>query len=186
MIMRMKSVMLGLALSCSAAAALGAAIAGVKPVAQFVAFHDSKKDIDSAKTPEVPDFNLAGYLSTVELSIGIKAGQLDAWRDYTSALFALLAPEPPKTVHANPDDNDDKADQAKDPFDRESKLADHILKRAVAARRLKDAIAALRTALNADQLSQLAASSKDGPHIPRDAFDKIEDKPTPPKDESEH
>lgn len=181
--MRVKSALLGLALLCSVAAALGSAIAGMKPVAQLVALHNNEKKIDRVKAPDTSEFSLAGHLSTIELTIGIKTEQLDAWRDYTSALLALLAPEPPKNMNADPHDNGDKT---KDPFDREGKLADHILKRAVAAQRLKDAIEALRTTLSADQLRLLATLGEEGPHIPRDAFGKVRDKSEAAKDESEH
>lgn len=184
--MRMKTTLLGLGLLFSVAAALGSAIVGVKPVAQFVTLQDSEKKIDRGKGPDSPEFSVAGHLSAMELTIGVKAEQLNAWRDYTSALLALLAPEPPKNPNINHHDNDDATHQAKDPFDREGKLADHILKRAVAAQKLKDAIETLRTALGADQLRLLATFDEQGPHIPRDAFDKVRDKSDEGKDEPEH
>lgn len=184
--MRVKPVFVSLALLCSVAAAFGTAIAGVKPVAQFVAIHDSKKDVDSAKTSDAPESDLATQLSAIELTVGVRAEQLNAWRDYTSALLALLAPEPRKDKNADPHDNGDRTDQAKDPFDREGKLADHILKRAVAAQKLKDAIATLRTTLGADQLRLLATLSEQKLHIPRDAFGKAGDKTAALKDHSEH
>lgn len=118
----------------------------------------TRKEPHARKT-EAPDgFDLAVQLSALETRIGIKAVQLDAWRDYTSGLQSLLAPpeksddeqgEPPPDAHG-----------PKDPFDRDQKLADGLIQRAAEAERLKAAIAALRNVLTPQQLEQLASMDR--------------------------
>ena len=115
-----------------------------------------------------PEFMLAARLSALETRVGVRVEQLDAWRDYTSALQAMLAP--PKSDHGpggtggrspnaeNPGNGD------RDPFAFQEKLADDVTQRAVAAGRLKEAIAALRAKLTPEQLEILASAER--PHGP--------------------
>ncbi|MFD1984004.1 hypothetical protein ACFSOZ_15210 [Mesorhizobium newzealandense] len=110
-----------------------------------------------------PEFMLAARLAALETRIGVRTEQLDAWRDYTSALQAVLTPPRP--------DHDPGGHEAKvpeggkpDPFAFQEKLADEVTKRAVSAGKLKDAIAALRAKLTPEQLEILA--SADRPHGP--------------------
>lgn len=120
-----------------------------------------------------PPEMLAARLSILETRIGIRSEQLDAWRDYTSALQAVLAPPrfdhgpgaPGEPEAGGPDAPGSIPDQARrDPFAFPEKLADEVTKRAAAAAKLKDAIAVLRTKLTPEQLEILA--SADRPHGP--------------------
>ena len=115
-----------------------------------------------------PPEMLAAHLSSLETRIGIRSEQLDAWRDYTSALQAVLAPPagpdfgPGGTGSRDPDGP--KPGVARDPFAFQEKLADDVTARAASAGKLKNAIAVLRTKLTPEQLDILA--SADRPHGP--------------------
>ncbi len=119
-----------------------------------------------------PQFRLAARLAMIETRIGVRSEQLDAWRDYTSALQAVLAPPGPDhgfggSGARGPDGRgaeDGKADQGpRDPFAFQERLADDVTERAVAANKLKDAISALRTKLTPEQLEILASAEPHGP-----------------------
>ncbi|MER9299390.1 hypothetical protein NKI38_23255 [Mesorhizobium sp. M0621] len=119
-----------------------------------------------------PEFMLAARLAALETRVGIRTEQLDAWRDYTSALQAVLSP--PRSDHGRPDDPDRPGGpEAKvpdavglggkpDPFAFQEKLADDVTARAVSAGKLKEAIAELRAKLTPEQLELLA--SAEPPH----------------------
>ncbi|SFP98755.1 hypothetical protein SAMN03159463_05323 [Mesorhizobium sp. NFR06] len=133
------------------------------------AMRHGPQDFGPRRMGPPPEF-LAARLAALETRIGIRSEQLDAWRDYTSALQAVLAP-PPRPDFGPPgrapDDADagGKSDQAKrDPFAFQERLADEVTKRAASAAKLKDAIAVLRTRLTPEQLEILA--SADRPHGP--------------------
>ena len=91
------------------------------------------------------EMRLAGQLSAAETLIGIRADQLDAWRDYTSALLALVQPPAPPV----PDEDAAKA------FAREERLAREITERAAKAATLVQSIEVLKTKLTSDQLEKL-------------------------------
>jgi hypothetical protein len=99
-----------------------------------------------------PDFRmkLARDLAGLETLIGIRADQLDAWRGYTSALLALMAPpQPPADGGRQPD-----------AFGRAERLADTVIDRADTAQRLKSAIAALRRTLTPEQVALLQQAER--------------------------
>ncbi|MER9307036.1 hypothetical protein NKJ06_19550 [Mesorhizobium sp. M0293] len=121
-----------------------------------------------------PEFMLAARLAALETRVGIRTEQLDAWRDYTSALQAVLSP--PRPDHGRPGGPDGPGNpEAKgpdtsgpgggpDPFAFQEKLADDVTARAVSAGKLKEAIAELRAKLTPEQLELLA--SAEPPHGP--------------------
>ncbi|RVA44961.1 hypothetical protein, partial [Mesorhizobium sp. M7A.F.Ca.CA.004.09.1.2] len=113
-----------------------------------------------------PEFMLAARLAALETRVGIRTEQLDAWRDYTSALQAVLSP--PRPNHGRPGSAEAKGPDAAgpggkpDPFAFQEKLADDVTARAVSAGKLKDAIAELRAKLTPEQLEVLASAER--PH----------------------
>lgn len=107
-----------------------------------------------------PEFRLAARLSALETRIGVRTEQLDAWRDYTSALQAVLGR--PDHGPSGPGSNADHGDR--DPFAFQERLADDLTERAASAAKLKQAIATLRAKLRPEQLEILA--SADQPHGP--------------------
>ncbi|WP_137933588.1 hypothetical protein [Mesorhizobium comanense] len=123
-----------------------------------------------------PEFMLAARLAALETRVGIRSEQLDAWRDYTSALQAVLAPPrhdrgPGGTGGPG---GPDGGPQAKgpdagpggkaDPFAFQERLADDVTARAASAAKLKDAITELRAKLSPEQLEILASAER--PHGP--------------------
>ncbi len=94
-----------------------------------------------------PD-NIATRLSALETEIGIRANQLDAWRDFTDSLQAtMMRPMPPMASGAG--------DEKNQPFDLAEHFADNAIARAKSAEGLKKSIATLKTTLTPEQLDKV-------------------------------
>jgi hypothetical protein len=89
-----------------------------------------------------PPVQLAGLLAALETGVGIRANQMDAWRQYTDALQALLSPPPP------PGQGSGLA------FASSSAIATDIIEKTKKAETLLAAIDNLRKTLTTEQLER--------------------------------
>lgn len=92
-----------------------------------------------------PDM-MAKRLNAMETEIGIRANQLDAWRDFTDALLGTM--QRPKWKSQTGDVK---------PFSLAEQLANNTIDRSKSAEALLKAIDALRTKLTPEQLDKVAA-----------------------------
>ncbi len=96
--------------------------------------------------------DLPEVLGSLETEIGIRSGQLDAWRDFTDALLVVATPpSPPPRHNSGPRDNGKP-----EAFTFARLLAEDALKRGRGAEALIKAIDGLRSTLTPEQLQKIA------------------------------
>lgn len=117
--------------------------------------------------------HLAGKLAAAETYVGITAAQHDAWRAYTSALISFLdRPFPAEGRGEGPEagrDRDPAAAAGRPGPLFAERLADRALEQGRKARTLKEAVEALRSVLDDEQIARLADAERvfapgPGPH----------------------
>lgn len=95
--------------------------------------------------------DLATRLSVMETEIGIRADQLDDWRDFSDALQATM--KPPFKGHSAPGKTVESTPQK--PFSLAEGFANRAIERGTEAEKLKEAIAKLQTTLSPEQLEKV-------------------------------
>jgi hypothetical protein len=114
-----------------------------------------------------PD-RLAIMLSGIETEIGIRANQLDAWRNFTDSLLAVMARPMPPFADKAPDAGSQPP--AQEPFAIAKRIADNAVERGHHAEDLLKAIDALKKTLTPEQLAKVTeieaklAALRGGPH----------------------
>lgn len=154
--------------------------------------HHRENGPGPAQRPHELGIHLAGKLAAAEVYVGIKAGQEDAWRAYTSALIGFVDGMGPDAHGREPGEHGQQpgpgVDGSTPPAERSrpegpqsgtlfaERMADRAIEQGEKARTLKEAAEALRSALDDEQLARLAGAElsfapgpgmrgpHDGPH----------------------
>lgn len=93
---------------------------------------------------------MARQLSVLETEIGIRADQIDVWRDFTDALLAMM-----RRPH-HPGGHSGMKDETDEPFGRAQRYAEMAIARGEAGDNLLKAIEALRRTLTPEQLTRVS------------------------------
>lgn len=97
---------------------------------------------------------LARNLAAAEVALGIRAAQLDAWRDFTDALQAMLPP-PDLPPGPPPAPGAEGAPPRPEAFALTSAFASHVEAAGKAGTRLSQAVTALKARLSPEQLERM-------------------------------
>ncbi|MBA8880103.1 Spy/CpxP family protein refolding chaperone [Phyllobacterium myrsinacearum] len=131
---------------------------------------DEARHQHDARFPHPKDraLALAGRLAAEETIVGIRSEQLDAWRNYSSALLAFAdGPHPHFRDEASPgNEGDDPAKPRENEPLTMDRMADMAIERGEKAQTLKQAAKALLDILTPEQRIKFADAGRKGPWVP--------------------